>query len=1022
MGLPNGKNTTTLFNALYHDEMKDGNSQDTVIRSSHMSLSLFEERVRTTGSTLGISLDILRPAVSKLLGAISTSTFFRTYTDHSIDHCAHMFSILTWLIPPSVQASLTDVEHALLTVAVYLHDLGMLATQEEFANRNSNEAFRRFEQNYLQTFDPSSRKDSDHPSPEHFIFEEYVRHTHPQRIYEWITGGPLSNSVQGAELSALLHSTDKTFRHYLGVICRSHHLSDLYDKTTYPLEFRFGNRPQDQANIQFLAICLRLADILHMSNDRTPPVEFRIISPRNPVSAREWAKQLQVSGVCPSRIDPSEILVNAVCVDHRMFFYLRDFVGVADSELQRCRAWLDSVPAAIADKYYLKVRCVTNDGIHADGFIADRFELHLDQRRVIELLMGHNLYGDSKVAIRELVQNSIDAIRVRKLEEPTHTPLLRLTLNTKAQTLTILDNGIGMTLDVIRRHFLRVGDSYYRSAEFRRRCPGYTAISQFGIGFLTAFMIADNVEVLTCAARESSQAVQIVLEDIYDLFAAKEIPSDDSLAGPVANGGTQITLRLRKDTSFEDLADQVSRWLVFLEFPVEVIVDDASPQLVCGVKGQKAEDIAADIAQTCAEPYEQYCPIMFENEGVHMIVLWQAERLGDNYLLAPVGHYLLPLTASVFWRSSDDRERGRMRRREEPRVLRKIANGGIYLSDEMPGFKVKEHSRLHYIIDCRGDCRFTPLVSRAGVAIDQSSVRILAMLVKGVVDYLVGNAHSLIKTGVSKYFCAYYAARAMSLLFDRNRMENQEEKVLSAMLAANEAQRVPMLLIREGSDIALKTWKEHAEKPVVIGKNMYDTLLRSITRGTVNFPIPKEVVESLPENYIVPADIDDILWPLMRISEYIPARVTYEPKAKGVFVTCEKKSTASIRDYSGIPTLTFPDELSDVSLISFELAQCWNTANRAVQTWFALSDEIVAKVGEEKRSDVEETIRNILSHREGEFDVELMKDEEVAHWIERMSRKLTEESGVAVVVSKEAFLTLRSTRMISDRLWRWDSL
>ena len=93
-----------------------------------------------------------------------------------------------------------------------------------------------------------------------------------------------------------------------------------------------------------------------------------------------------------------------------------------------------------------------------------------------------------------------------------------------------------------------------------------------------------------------------------------------------------------------------------------------------------------------------------------------------------------------------------------------------------------------------------------------------------------------------------------------------------------------------------------------------------------------------------------------------------------------------------------------------------------MQTWFALSDEIVAKVGEEKRSDVEETIGNILSHREGEFDVELMKDEEVAHWIERMSRKLTEESGAAVVVSKEAFLTLKSTRTISDRLWRWDSV
>lgn len=723
---------------------------DTNTRSSLMSLSPFEERVRTTGSAVGLSLDVLRPEVSKLLSAIRTSTFFRTYTDHSIQHCDHMLSILTWLIPPPVQASLTDVEHALLTMAVYLHDLGMLATQDEFDARSSNAAFRRFEQNYLQSFDPASRKDADHPSPEHFIFEEYVRSTHPQRIYEWITGGSLGKSIQGKEVAALIHTTDKTFRHYLGVICRSHHSNDLYDRIAYPLEFRFGNRPQGQANIQFLSICLRLADILHMSNDRTPSVEFRIISPRNPASAREWAKQLQVSGVCPSSIDPSEILVNAVCTDHRMYFYLRDFVSVADSELQRCRAWLDSVPAAIADKYYLKVRCVTSEGIHADGFIADRFELHLDQRRVIELLMGHNLYGDSKVAIRELVQNSIDAIRVRRVEDPSHIPLLRLTLDTNTQTLTILDNGIGMTLDVIRRHFLRVGDSYYRSSEFRKRCPEYSAISQFGIGFLTAFMIAEHVEVMTCSAPESNNAIKIVLEDIYDLFAATEIPSDDPIAGPVAGGGTQIILRLRKDISFEDLVDQVSRWLVFLEFPVEVIVNDSGPIMVCGIKGNTAQEVAADIAQNCAEPYEQYCPIMFDNEGVRIIVLWQAERLGDNYVLAPAGRYLLPLTASVYWRTSDDRDRGRMHRRDEPRILRKIANGGIYLSDEVPGFKVKEHARLHYIIDCRGECRFTPLVSRAGVAIDQSSVTILDMLVTGVVDYVVANAQSLMTTGVSK--------------------------------------------------------------------------------------------------------------------------------------------------------------------------------------------------------------------------------------------------------------------------------
>ena len=173
-----------------------------------MNLSPFEERVRTTGAAIGISVDVLRPAISKILDAIRTSGFFQTYTDHSMAHCDQMFSILGWLIPPPVQASLTEVEHALLTVAVYLHDLGMLATKDEFDNRSSNEAYRRFEQSYLQSYDPSTRKDADHSTPEHFIFEEYIRHTHAQRIFDWITGGPLAKSVQGEELSAILHTTE----------------------------------------------------------------------------------------------------------------------------------------------------------------------------------------------------------------------------------------------------------------------------------------------------------------------------------------------------------------------------------------------------------------------------------------------------------------------------------------------------------------------------------------------------------------------------------------------------------------------------------------------------------------------------------------------------------------------------------------------------------------------------------------------------------------------------------------------
>src|SRR6266404_3256424 len=100
-----------------------------------MSLSPFEQRVEATGARYGLALTTLRPLASQLMDSIRTSGFFRTYTDHSMRHCAEMFTILGWLLPEQLRASLTDVECALLVLSVYFHDLGMLATQSEFDSR-----------------------------------------------------------------------------------------------------------------------------------------------------------------------------------------------------------------------------------------------------------------------------------------------------------------------------------------------------------------------------------------------------------------------------------------------------------------------------------------------------------------------------------------------------------------------------------------------------------------------------------------------------------------------------------------------------------------------------------------------------------------------------------------------------------------------------------------------------------------------------------------------------------------------
>ena len=573
-----------------------------------MTLSYFEERTKKAGSKYGISLSTLRPAIEELLLAIRTSGFFRTYTDHSVRHCNQMFLILAWLLPKHVKESLTDVECTLLVLAVYLHDLGMLATQEEFSSRHANDDFERYRERYTQAFDCASPLSADHPTLDHFIFEEYIRHTHAERIFDWLTSDQ-TELPQAKVLRGIFFQTSDAFRHHLGTICKSHHLDNLHDRSLYPVDCRFGNDSADRANIQFIAICLRLADILHMSSDRTPSIQFQLISPRNPISAREWAKQLDVSGIGLSITDLSEVVIHAVCRNPQVYFYLKDFIDVCDEELSRCRTWLEGNPSTVLDKYHLSVRHVSDAGLQPHGFIAERFELQLDQRRIVELLMGHSLYGDVKVAVRELIQNALDAVRVRRLEDASLKPSIAIRLSEDKTLLEITDNGIGMDLDIVRDHFLKIGDSYYRSPAFRRRCPSYTPISRFGIGFLSSFMIADRVTVITRSNSKNSATLVLQLEDIYDLFTVRKIAKTKIEGRSVSDGGTSVILHLRKGIDLSDLIEDVRRWLVFLEFPISVQIGNGDTAAVWGVRGTTPGEIATDIAQRV----QRGCDRLFSN-------------------------------------------------------------------------------------------------------------------------------------------------------------------------------------------------------------------------------------------------------------------------------------------------------------------------------------------------------------------------------------------------------------------------
>jgi molecular chaperone HtpG len=136
---------------------------------------------------------------------------------------------------------------------------------------------------------------------------------------------------------------------------------------------------------------------------------------------------------------------------------------------------------------------------------AERHPFGAEVGRLLDLVV-HSLYSEREIFLRELVANAADATDRRRFEQLTDKalsftgdPAIRITPDKPARTLTIADDGIGMSRDELAQNLGTIAKSGTRA--FAANLEGATAeerpalIGQFGVGFYAAFMVADRVEV-----------------------------------------------------------------------------------------------------------------------------------------------------------------------------------------------------------------------------------------------------------------------------------------------------------------------------------------------------------------------------------------------------------------------------------------------------------------------------------------------------------------------------------------------
>ncbi len=222
----------------------------------------------------------------------------------------------------------------------------------------------------------------------------------------------------------------------------------------------------------------------------------------------------------------------------------------------------------------------------------EQLEFQAEARQLLDLMI-HSVYSNKDSFLRELVSNASDALDKLRLESFRNKDLdvdtsdlhIEIDVDKEARTLTVRDNGIGMTRDEVVSLIGTLaksgtGELRQQLREAKDKDTSEELIGQFGIGFYASFMVADRVELLTRKAGESEATRwESSGEGTYT------IETVDQAGGEVPQG-TSVTLHLKPEDREDELHDYTSEWKIrelvkqysdFIAWPIRMEVERRTP-------------------------------------------------------------------------------------------------------------------------------------------------------------------------------------------------------------------------------------------------------------------------------------------------------------------------------------------------------------------------------------------------------------------------------------------------------------
>ncbi len=220
----------------------------------------------------------------------------------------------------------------------------------------------------------------------------------------------------------------------------------------------------------------------------------------------------------------------------------------------------------------------------------ETLEFQAEARQLLQLMI-HSIYSNKDIFLRELISNASDALDKLRIESMVDKDLdvdasdlhIEIEVDKDARTLTVRDNGIGMSReDVIALigTIARSGTAelLQKMKDSQDAAGSRDLIGQFGVGFYSTFMVADRVTLLTRKAGESAGTRwESNGEGTYAIESVEDLPH-----------GTAVTVHLRPEDSEDQLFDYtaeskireiVKRYSDFIAWPIRMTTGDETVTL-----------------------------------------------------------------------------------------------------------------------------------------------------------------------------------------------------------------------------------------------------------------------------------------------------------------------------------------------------------------------------------------------------------------------------------------------------------